>query len=64
MVDGDGDGYLDCEECDDSNATIHPLAAEVCDGIIDNNCDGVTDGLSEGCYGFASGCSADSGKLR
>jgi hypothetical protein len=55
--DGDGDGFGDadiasCEpqagfvarsgDCDDAVATVHPMAAEVCDQI-DNNCDGATD---------------------
>ncbi len=29
-------------DCDDSNASIHPGATEVCDGL-DNDCDGLTD---------------------
>ena len=29
-------------DCTDANGAVHPLAAEVCDGI-DNDCDGVTD---------------------
>lgn len=46
-ADRDRDGYVnlaDCNDgycgndCDDSNASVHPNAAEVCDGI-DNNCD-------------------------
>jgi len=51
-VDADGDGYYTREgcgtevDCDDSAATVHPGAPEVCDGM-DNDCDGVTD---EGCY--------------
>ena len=32
-------------DCDDSNASVHPGAAEICDGL-DNNCDGVTDGAN------------------
>ncbi len=39
-------GYLlNGTDCDDTNAAIHPGAAEICD-TLDNNCDGNTD---EGC---------------
>nr|WP_305884741.1 thrombospondin type 3 repeat-containing protein [Lewinella sp. JB7] len=41
--DDDNDGFDDHEDCAPFNAAIHPLAAEICDGI-DNNCDGVIDG--------------------
>ena len=53
-VDNDGDGYVECtvdgagwdgtglhnggDDCVDSNATIHPSATELCDGL-DNDCD-------------------------
>ena len=38
------EGYVDNDEdCDDTDADVHPDAVEVCDGF-DNNCDGVTDG--------------------
>jgi len=40
-VDMDGDGFTDCEDCDDTNALVFPGAEEICDGL-DNNCDGVT----------------------
>jgi hypothetical protein len=38
-TDGDGDGYRQCAECDDTEATVFPTAPELCDGL-DNNCDG------------------------
>jgi MYXO-CTERM domain-containing protein len=39
-IDGDGDGSIGCEDCDDSNAGNFPLNQEFCDGF-DNDCDGV-----------------------
>jgi len=41
-VDGDGDGFVALEDCDDAAEAIHPDAREICDGV-DNNCDGVVD---------------------
>ncbi len=45
-VDGDGDGYLPCEDpndtecdCDDDDDQIHPGASEICGDTIDQNCD-------------------------
>ena len=40
--DGDGDGYLLSEDCNDANDAINPGAEELCDGV-DNNCDGQID---------------------
>jgi thiol-disulfide isomerase/thioredoxin len=43
LVDADGDGFSLCDgDCNDMNADVTPVAAEVCDGI-DNNCNGTTD---------------------
>ena len=44
--DADGDGWTTCDlppDCDDANALVHPGATEICDGVADNNCDGVLD---------------------
>ncbi len=46
--DADGDGYgsgADCiaADCDDTSATIHPGAVEICRDKKDNNCDGNVD---------------------
>ncbi len=38
-VDGDGDGFPICAECDDANANIYPGAPEINDGL-DNQCPG------------------------
>ncbi len=41
-------GYVsDAQDCDDSDAAIHPGASEVCDGA-DNDCDGLTDDDDDG----------------
>ncbi len=41
-IDADGDGFVEADDCDDSNANTNPDSEEVCDGI-DNNCDDIID---------------------
>ena len=41
--DADNDGAPFCSDCADDNPAVSPTAADVCDAIPDNNCDGVTD---------------------
>jgi hypothetical protein len=42
--DSDGDGFVWCQECDDSDATIKPGAVETCN-LRDDNCDGRVDNI-------------------
>jgi len=40
----DGDGHGIADDCDDTDAAVHPGADEVCDdGAVDNDCDGLVD---------------------
>ncbi|MBM3963032.1 MAG: hypothetical protein FJ306_14195, partial [Planctomycetes bacterium] len=40
--DGDGDGFVGDDDCNDSDAAVNGGAVEVCDGV-DNDCDGQID---------------------
>jgi len=57
--DGDGDGYSDCEDCDDTDPTIYPGAVEGCNDGIDSNCDGVFDEINDQDGDGVSTCSGD-----
>lgn len=41
-TDSDGDGYLACQECDDTDAGVNPGASESCGDGRDNDCDALT----------------------
>jgi len=41
-ADVDGDGSAACEDCDDTDASVHLAQTESCDGL-DNDCDGLVD---------------------
>jgi Putative metal-binding motif len=41
-IDADGDRYFVGEDCDDSDADVHPGGTETCDGV-DDDCDGSID---------------------
>ena len=54
-VDADGDGAALDVDCDDQDASVHPGAVEVCDGI-DQDCDGeVDEGVTGTFYEDADG---------
>ena len=61
-LDADGDGYDRAADCDNTNAAVHPGAAEVCDRI-DNNCvDGVDEGLTTPIYADHDGDTYGAGR--
>ena len=41
--DDDGDGVGDCDDCNDAAAGAWPGAPDICDGVVDNDCDGEPD---------------------
>ena len=42
VYDADGDGFIACEDCDDTDASVNPAATEICNDV-DDNCDGIVD---------------------
>jgi hypothetical protein len=50
--DGDDDGYVFDDDCDDDNAAVHPGAVELCDAAdVDEDCNGVADNADAGVQG-------------
>ncbi len=45
-VDGDGDGFDNCTDCDDTDPLAFPGGTEVCGDGIDQDCDGTADPMS------------------
>ena len=55
LLDSDGDGFFEDEDCDDSDSSIYPNAPELCDGV-DNNCNQeVDEGVTVELYVDADG---------
>lgn len=47
LEDADGDGIDTCAgDCDDEDGDVHPGADEICDDLLDNDCDGTDNGCS------------------
>ena len=42
-IDADGDGFVEGEDCDDSDPFVHPEAIEHCGDGVDEDCSGVID---------------------
>ena len=73
--DADGDGHGDLwlarrgcpgpgevaapDDCDDTHPAVYPGAPEVCDGVADNDCDGVDDPLDVDADGDGEGACSD-----
>jgi hypothetical protein len=49
VVDADADGVASDLDCDDNDASVHPYATEVCDDLVDNDCDGDIDDDDSDC---------------
>ncbi len=41
--DADGDGFSNCEECNDADAAVNPGATEICGNLVDDDCDFLID---------------------
>lgn len=58
-ADNDNDGYIARDDCNDTNALIHPGSAEACNGLDDDCNPGTADGADEcpgSCCGTGPSC--------
>ena len=55
IYDFDGDGTADPEDCAPADPNIHADATEICDDLVDNDCDSLTDCADLDCASF-EGC--------
>jgi len=53
-IDDDGDGYDACEDCNDNSDLQNPGQEEVCGDFLDNDCDGLVDGVDADEDGYAA----------
>jgi V8-like Glu-specific endopeptidase len=54
-TDADEDGFCADVDCDDTDPAINPGAIEICDDLIDNDCDNAIDGEDSDCNGECLG---------
>ena len=57
LKDKDGDGFQFTNDCNDNVASINPGVAEVCDDVIDNDCDGLFNCYDTDDCGLDAACS-------